>query len=289
MTLSMSELQQKLDEANIAAEAEPQDDDGDSSPKREIRIFMDGAFDMMHYGHMNAFRQGAALGTYLVVGVNSDESITKCKGKPVNTDEERTRMVLGCRWVNEVMFNVPYVMTEEFLLNEVIKKHNIDYVVHGDDPCIVDGKDVYEVPKKIGKYKSIPRTEGISTTDIVGRMLLMDASHHQNKNSEASSAAANGDENGGDSNGSDSESPGLSNNLMSSKKAKVLISPRSNFLTTSRIIRLFSANFKPPAEKAVVVYLAGSWDMFHCAHVDLLEAAKKFNPTPGTFRFFAVQ
>lgn len=33
---------------------------------------MDGAFDMLHYGHMNAFRQGRAYGTYLVVGVNSD-------------------------------------------------------------------------------------------------------------------------------------------------------------------------------------------------------------------------
>jgi bifunctional ADP-heptose synthase (sugar kinase/adenylyltransferase) len=31
---------------------------------------MDGAFDMMHFGHMNAFRQGRQLGTYLVVGVN---------------------------------------------------------------------------------------------------------------------------------------------------------------------------------------------------------------------------
>lgn len=37
---------------------------------REIRIWMDGAFDMMHFGHMNAFRQGRSLGTHLVVGVN---------------------------------------------------------------------------------------------------------------------------------------------------------------------------------------------------------------------------
>jgi cytidyltransferase-like protein len=44
--------------------------------KRPVRIWMDGCFDMMHYGHMNAFRQGKALGTYLVVGVNSDETIT---------------------------------------------------------------------------------------------------------------------------------------------------------------------------------------------------------------------
>jgi ethanolamine-phosphate cytidylyltransferase len=51
-----------------------------SSKGKDIVIFMDGAFDMMHYGHMNAFRQGRALGTKLVVGVNSDETITACKG-----------------------------------------------------------------------------------------------------------------------------------------------------------------------------------------------------------------
>ena len=47
---------------------------------KQIRIWMDGAYDMMHYGHMNAFRQGRAVGTYLIVGINSDESITQCKG-----------------------------------------------------------------------------------------------------------------------------------------------------------------------------------------------------------------
>lgn len=50
--------------------------------EKEVRIWMDGAFDMMHYGHMNAFRQGRGIGTYLVVGVNDDESITRCKGAP---------------------------------------------------------------------------------------------------------------------------------------------------------------------------------------------------------------
>lgn len=54
----------------------------------------------------------------------------------------------------------------------------LDYVIHGDDPCIVDGKDVYETAKKAGKYQSIPRTEGVSTTDIVGRILLMNKDHH---------------------------------------------------------------------------------------------------------------
>jgi ethanolamine-phosphate cytidylyltransferase len=41
-----------------------------------------------------------------------------------------------------------------------MKTYKIDYVIHGDDPCIVNGKDVYESAKKAGKFQSIPRTEG---------------------------------------------------------------------------------------------------------------------------------
>ena len=58
---------------------------------------MDGAFDMMHYGHVNAFRQGRSLGTHLVVGVNDDESITRCKGPPVMDNAERLAMVEACK------------------------------------------------------------------------------------------------------------------------------------------------------------------------------------------------
>lgn len=54
--------------------------DTNLSEKKQIRIFVDGAFDLFHYGHMNAFRQARALGTFLIVGVNSDDSITICKG-----------------------------------------------------------------------------------------------------------------------------------------------------------------------------------------------------------------
>ena len=69
--------------------------------RKDIRIFMDGAFDLFHYGHANAFRQGLALGTYLVVGVNDDVSITECKGAPLCNDEERLAMVRGCKFVDE--------------------------------------------------------------------------------------------------------------------------------------------------------------------------------------------
>lgn len=225
-------------------------------PRKQIRIYMDGAFDMMHYGHMNAFRQGRACGNYLIVGINSDESITQCKGVPVMNDEERTAAVAGCKFVDEVIPEaVPYVMSEEFL-SYIIKKYDIDYVVHGDDPCIVDGKDVYATAKKLGKYKSIPRTEGISTTDIVGRMLLMSKSHHSVDPSDGCDSSTIMD--------------------IGEYNSKTLMQQKSNFLTTSRIMRLFSAGVRAPEPNSKIVYIAGSWDMFHAGHNAILQKAHQY-------------
>lgn len=205
--------------------------------KKSVRIFMDGAFDMMHYGHMNAFRLGRSLGTHLIVGVNSDQSIIECKGPPLMKYDERLTMVKACKFVHEVVPDCPYVMNKEYL-DYVIEKYDIDYVIHGDDPCIVNGKDVYETAKLAGKYRSIPRTEGVSTTDIVGRMLLMTKEHHYREHE--------------------------------------ILGHTSRFLTTSHMLRLFGAGIKAPLPSMKVVYLDGAFDMFHCGHVALLEEARKY-------------
>ena len=92
---------------------------------KPVRIFMEGAFDLMHYGHMNAFRLGHSLGTELVVGVNSDESITKCKGcAPCMSDEERQTAVGACRFVKEV---VPNVRSRCFC--SILRKENLSLSV----------------------------------------------------------------------------------------------------------------------------------------------------------------
>ena len=213
---------------------------GKGNRTREIRIFMDGAFDLMHYGHMNAFRLGRSLGTHLVVGVNSDESITKCKGAPLMNDEERMAMVQSCKFVDEVVPDCPYIMNKDYL-DYVIDKYKIDYVIHGDDPCIVDGKDVYEAAKKAGRYRSIPRTEGVSTTDIVGRMLLLTKEHH-------------------------------------TQEGKSFLGSQSQFLTTSRMLQLFSKNVRSPEKWMRVIYIDGAWDLFHPGHVAILKAAKEVRP-----------
>jgi ethanolamine-phosphate cytidylyltransferase len=294
----ISELQDKIVtlEALELKMLETTRDGGDGNGS--VRIWMDGAFDMMHYGHMNAFRKGKVLGTYLIVGVNSDESIAECKGPPVLNMKERMAMVHGVKWVDQVVTEVPYVLTDKYL-REIIEKYQIDYVVHGDDPCIVDGKDVYEGAKRINKYRSIPRTDGVSTTDIVGRMLLLTRNHHNSHTRRGggggggarprslSHLASIGGADGGDEDDATSESEsdlddddvdGDDRSVLSSALQNAgsdLISRHSHFLTTSHILTQFSAGVKAPEKGSKVVYIAGSWDMFHAGHLVTLQLARE--------------
>ena len=66
-------------------------------------------------------------------------------------DKERLTMVKACKFVDEVVPECPYVMNHEYL-DFVVQKYKIDYVVHGDDPCIVDGKDVYATATGTGSF-----------------------------------------------------------------------------------------------------------------------------------------
>ena len=63
--------------------------------------------------------------------------------------------------------NVLCLLTPEFLT-----KNNIDFVCHDDIPYITAGvEDAYALCKKLGKFKATQRTKGVSTTDIVGKIL----------------------------------------------------------------------------------------------------------------------
>ncbi|KAG0492035.1 hypothetical protein HPP92_005433 [Vanilla planifolia] len=101
--------------------------------------------------------------TYLLVGCCNDEITNKYKGKTVMTEDERYESLRHCKWVDEVIPNAPWVITQEF-----IDKHKIDYVAHDALPyadASGAGNDVYELVKSIGKFKETKRTDGVSTSD----------------------------------------------------------------------------------------------------------------------------
>ncbi|KAK4432224.1 Ethanolamine-phosphate cytidylyltransferase [Sesamum alatum] len=226
--------------------------------KRPIRVYMDGCFDMMHYGHCNALRQARALGDQLVVGVVSDAEITANKGPPVTPLNERMIMVSAIKWVDEVIPDAPYAITKDFM-KKLFDEYNIDYIIHGDDPCVLpDGTDAYALAKKVGRYKQIKRTEGVSSTNIVGRMLLCvrerstgDSRNHSSLQRQFSHGHSHKSEDGGSGSGT----------------------WISHFLPTSRRIVQFS-NGKGPGPDARIIYIDGAFDLFHAGHVEVLRLAR---------------
>jgi ethanolamine-phosphate cytidylyltransferase len=229
---------------------------------KKVRVYMDGCFDMMHYGHANALRQARGLGDELVVGVVSDEEIKANKGPPVMSMDERVVMVSSVKWVDEVITDAPYAINEEFM-NKLFVEHNIDYIIHGDDPCLLpDGSDAYALAKKAGRYKQIKRTEGVSSTDIVGRMLLClrDRSVGDLQTQESLQRQF-GHGHSHDHERDSSSSAGASTRI-------------SQFLPTSRRIVQFS-NGKGPRPDARIVYMDGAFDLFHAGHVETLKCARE--------------
>eukprot|EP00164_Ancoracysta_twista_P000920 GFYU01001208.1.p1 GENE.GFYU01001208.1~~GFYU01001208.1.p1 ORF type:complete len:365 (-),score=114.00 GFYU01001208.1:1402-2496(-) len=137
-----------------------------------VRIYMDGIFDLFHYGHARALEQGKKLlpNAQLVVGSCSDEMTHTYKGRTVMTDVERYESLRHCKWVDEVITDAPWVVTQEFL-----DEHKIDYVAHDALPygdATGQAADVYQFVKEQGRFLETKRTESVSTSDIVTRIII---------------------------------------------------------------------------------------------------------------------
>ena len=130
-----------------------------------IRVYTDMVADLFHYGHMEFLKQARALGDYLMVGICTDDLLESYKRKPILTMEERAASVIGCRHVDEVLTNVPFTIDRAW-----IEKYDIHLVVHGDDFTQEQLEYYYKVPLEMGILRTLPYTQGISTTEIIRRI-----------------------------------------------------------------------------------------------------------------------
>lgn len=134
------------------------------------RIYVDGVYDLFHYGHAEMLgRVRAKFGATAVIiaGIARDDDCLKYKRLPIMTHDERARSVRACKYVDDVIENAPWVITQEFLDN-----HAIDYVCHDEAsyPSASEA-DIYAFVKSIGKFVPIERTPSISTSDILQRIV----------------------------------------------------------------------------------------------------------------------
>ena len=97
-----------------------------------IKVWVNGAFDLLHEGHVGFLKQAKEQGDFLVVGLNSDSSIKKYKSKdrPIENQEIRKKKLLETGIVDEVIiFDEPSPI-------EVIKRYQPDLIVRGHDQKI---------------------------------------------------------------------------------------------------------------------------------------------------------
>ena len=134
----------------------------------ETTVFTNGCFDLLHPGHVDLLKRAKALGTRLVVGINSDESVRRIKGngRPFLKQEERAALLNALESVDEV------VIFDELTPAEVIKRIDPDVLVKGGDwkPDEIIGSDF--VLAKGGKVYSLPLLAGFSSSSLVEKIQL---------------------------------------------------------------------------------------------------------------------
>ncbi|VDK59706.1 unnamed protein product [Cylicostephanus goldi] len=114
-------------------------------------VYVCGAFDMFHIGHLSFLEEAAKLGDYLIVGILNDQP------------------------VNEVVIGAPYCVTDD-----IIDRFNISIVCQGSRVPHHDrsGNDPFEAPKRRGIYREVDSGSDMTTEKIIERIIEHRYEHH---------------------------------------------------------------------------------------------------------------
>lgn len=130
-----------------------------------IRIYASMVGDLFHYGHVEFLKKARALGTHLIVGIIPDNVATTYKRAPILQQDERVKVIAGCKYVDEIITNAPLSINKEF-----IEQHAIDFVIHGDDFTEQLLLTYFADPMAMNIMRITSYTPGISTTQIIERI-----------------------------------------------------------------------------------------------------------------------
>ncbi|MBE3110445.1 MAG: D-glycero-beta-D-manno-heptose 1-phosphate adenylyltransferase [Acidobacteria bacterium] len=129
-------------------------------------VFTNGVFDLLHPGHVRYLADARRLGDALVVGLNSDRSVSAIKGpdRPVTPEAERAEILAALACVDAV------VVFDEETPHAIISRLQPDVLVKGADWAADDivGRDVVEA--RGGRVVRIPLASGYSTSAILKRI-----------------------------------------------------------------------------------------------------------------------
>jgi rfaE bifunctional protein nucleotidyltransferase chain/domain len=129
-------------------------------------VFTNGCFDILHQGHLEVLSHAATLGDILIVGVNSDRSVTALKGphRPVNDETFRSLMLASLTIVDVV------IIFDQDTPLELIKAIRPGILVKGGDYKIDQIAGAREVLEYGGEVKLVPLIDGYSTTALINKI-----------------------------------------------------------------------------------------------------------------------
>ncbi|MCX2740497.1 D-glycero-beta-D-manno-heptose 1-phosphate adenylyltransferase [Pontibacter anaerobius] len=129
-------------------------------------VFTNGCFDLLHLGHVDYLEKAKQLGDKLVLGLNTDASISRIKGpsRPLQDEMSRARVMASLLFVDAV------VLFDENTPLQLIEAVQPDILVKGDDYTVeqIVGHEV--VQARGGAVKTVPLVKGYSTTNIVKKI-----------------------------------------------------------------------------------------------------------------------
>ena len=129
-------------------------------------VFTNGCFDIVHLGHIDYLEKARALGDRLVLGLNTDASVSRLKGphRPVVNEYARGRLMAALSFVDAV------ILFDEPTPSELIEAIKPDILVKGDDYTVetIAGSDF--VLGNGGEVKTIALVKGYSTTALIEKI-----------------------------------------------------------------------------------------------------------------------
>jgi len=129
-------------------------------------VFTNGCFDLIHLGHIDYLAKAADLGNRLVIGVNTDLSVSRLKGenRPIIHEKTRLTKLAALAFVDAV------ILFDEETPLELIKCLSPDVLAKGGDYTIETIVGSKEVLENKGSVKVIPFLEGHSSTQIIEKI-----------------------------------------------------------------------------------------------------------------------
>ena len=133
-------------------------------------VLIQGAYDIINWGHIKAFKRAKALGDYLIVALNSDELLMDYKKrKPVLPFYQKKFIIESCKYVDKV------VKINDFSPIKLLKKFDVDIYVITREWKDSKKEEIAYMKAKGGKVSYSPRFKGVVCTSDIKRILLEEA------------------------------------------------------------------------------------------------------------------